>query len=41
MHNLRARCVNVPLVTISLTPFYKLKLMLVVVALFKCDLGAI
>lgn len=41
MHNLRTRCVNVPLATISLAPFYKLKLMVVVVVLFKCDLGAI
>lgn len=41
MQNLRARCVNVPLATISLVPFYKLKLMMVVMVLFKCDLGAI
>lgn len=41
MHNLKARCVNVPLASISLAPFYKLKLMVVVVVLFKCDLGAI
>lgn len=41
MHNLRARCVNVPQAAISLAPFYKLKLLVVVVVLFKCDLGAI
>lgn len=41
MQNLRARCVNVPLATISLVPFYKLKLMMVVMVLFKCDLRAI
>lgn len=41
MHNLGARCVNVPLATVSLALFYKLKLMVVVVVLFKCDLGAI
>lgn len=41
MQNLRARCVNVPLATISLVPFYKLKLMMVVMVLFKCGLRAI
>lgn len=41
MHNLRARCVEVPLATLSLVPFYKLKLIVVVVALFKGDLRAI
>jgi hypothetical protein len=39
MHNLRARSVTVPLATFWLTPFCKLKLMIVVMELFNCDLG--
>lgn len=41
MHNLSVRCVNVPLATVSLASFYKLKLTVVIMELSKGDVGAI